>query len=85
HKNLILAFLFSIAREVANFFLWIRNFVLWYFKEPVTRDQMAIFRDNVFSAFLTFLFFAYSFMMTTATEPWRCTYQANGKYTMDTS
>lgn len=75
----------KIGYSIANSIIYLRNFALWFVSGVVTRKEMTVFRDNIFCSYLTFLFFAYSFLMTSATELYRCTWQPDGNLSLDLS
>lgn len=78
-------FVVNTIRKMKNGRIWLRNHSAWYIQEGVTRTQMQILRDKIINAYLTFLSFAYSFLMTAASELFTCTTQLDGKYTLDSS
>lgn len=75
----------SLIQMIRNAGIWLRNFLVWSFKQGNTREEMECYRNKVINSYCTFLSFCFSFIMVTTSEIFVCTNQPGDIRTMDAS
>jgi hypothetical protein len=84
-KQLIIFYASELWLIIKNMLVWFRNFIVWFFRQGLTRHQMQTFRNKCLNSYSTFLSFTYIFIMTQASSLFLCTTQPNGSFTLDAS
>jgi hypothetical protein len=75
----------TISGNLLSGLLWLRNFTVWYFTERSTLRDFRKIYNKMYNAYLSFVSFAFMFIITTSAEIFVCDYQTNGTYTMQNS
>jgi hypothetical protein len=84
-KTTILVYFLQIIYFWINSFIWLRNFVVWFFKQGMTRRQMRYFLNRCVNSYMAMISFSFIYVFTSASQILVCTQQPNGQYTLNAS